>query len=243
MVNSLSRYGVRGLLAIAAYGFAQGAAALSASPMVVEMESIGEQSRAMLTVRNGDAQTMSVEVETLAVAVDGDGEATFTPDDESLIVFPPIASIAPGGSQVFQIQYAGDPELGASETFRLSILQVPVQLDGAEPTLAVATNIHTLVNVAPPGAIARIEVVSSEPGEVGHEWIVTLRNDGNRHARLQETLWQISTPAKNIMLSRADISRHISGSLVPPNSTRTVKLTPPEGIDLADAKITVVVPD
>lgn len=241
-MSSSSTDWIRSLLAVAALSFAHGAAALSASPMVVEMGSVGEQSRATLTLENPDEQTISIEIETLAVNVDGDGEATFTPDDESLIVFPPIASIPPGRSQVFQIQYVGDPELAASESFRLSILQVPVKLDGAESSLSVATNIHTLVNVAPPGASARIEVMSIEPSGSDREWIVTLRNEGNRHARLQETLWQIRTPAKNVMLSRADISKHVTGSLVPPNSTRTVRLTPPDGIDLADAQITIGVP-
>src|SRR5690606_8939095 len=109
-----------------------GAAAMTVSPLHVEMTSAGKSSRTQVTVTNTCSKALPVEASLQSFDIDASGMRQTKPAGDQFLVFPPQAMIPPGKTQVFRVQWVGEPLLKASESYLLSIAQIPVKLPKGE---------------------------------------------------------------------------------------------------------------
>ena len=138
----------------------------------------------MLRVQNDSDKPITIELVAEKRSFDEDGVEHRTPADDDFVLFPPQAVIAPNASQAIRVQYIGAPSLAHSETYTVTVKQIPIQLPtDARTGVQVLFNFSTLANVVPAGAKSDVRVVSLEPEPAGG-YRLRLNNQGTLYANL-----------------------------------------------------------
>jgi fimbrial chaperone protein len=196
------------------------------SPMVVEMESRGSGAVARVEVQNVNQSNLAFETRVYRVTFDESGNVVETPADDKFLVFPPQGVLPAGGRQVVRLQWVGAPDLAASESYYVSVNQLPVPLeptaapDTASAQLQIVYNMRALVVVAPPGATPNVKAASvapiqyqapargadAPPPPSGPGVEVTLRNTGRRHAMMAAFGWRLEGTGTDGKPLRVDVT-------------------------------------
>jgi fimbrial chaperone protein len=145
---------------VAAAGLASSpASAMTVQPVVLNLATVGRDMTQVLTVTNSFAFAIAVELKIEELTVDAEGVQGTGKDPGDLLVFPPQASIRPGQTQSFRVQYVGDPALARSRHYYVTVAQLPVQVQqGGAAAVQVLYNFQVLVSVAPQGTKPAIRV-------------------------------------------------------------------------------------
>ncbi len=220
----------------------QAAHGVGVQPMVFELDAIGANSRTVMTIDNDGQRPLSVELIPHRVSLDVDGKQTLTPADDDLLIFPPVALVAPGTAQTVQVQYVGNPEIDTSVPYRVSVMQVPVAVAEEETNpdaveMKIAANFHTLLNVVPSGTEAKLSVLSIKDN--GSKWMLEVENSGNRFARLSTTRWSLTSGAQSVELKPMEVAQRTDNNLVLPKSVINVSFQPPEGFDVDSTELDI----
>lgn len=134
----------------AAVGLAVPAWAMSVTPVLVDMKPGGKDGVSQIRVINTGTEPLPVELTILSATIKPDGEVETKPvEGEDLFVFPPQALIAPGSTQVFRLQWTGEPEVTRSKTYLVSVAQQPVELPAGTSGIQLLYDFQVAVNVAP----------------------------------------------------------------------------------------------
>jgi P pilus assembly chaperone PapD len=225
-------------LPLGALALASPAFAISVSPLVIDMSATGKAARASLNVYNDGKSPLPVEIRVLRLDLDLDGKAKQTQADDDFVVFPPQAIVRPGATQVFRLQWVGDPALESSRSYTFSVNQLPVKLARAQSGVQVVFNFGVTVNVAPLSASPRLEAVRAEAaaGPKGaRRPVLVIENKGERHAYLSDASLTLSAGAWSRTISSAELKQYIGLGLVQPGKKRRFSLPvdlPPEAVNL-----------
>jgi fimbrial chaperone protein len=166
------------LLAAAFAPFAQGGD-FQVFPIKVEL-SAGKAVSA-LTVRNGGSAAVTVHIETVAWE-QSDGQDSLVSSRE-LLVFPPIATIAPGTDQVVRVGLRRETDLHRELSYRLFIQELPPPREPGFRGLQVLLRVGIPVFVAPrdtPSSTLIWRAAQAADGAL----VVSARNVGNTHAQI-----------------------------------------------------------
>jgi fimbrial chaperone protein len=209
--------------------------AMRVTPIQLELLSTGSGSRGSVTVSNNSSEPLPVEVTVQRITQDENANRRYSPGGESeFLILPPQALLAPGASQVFRVQWVGEPLLAQSESFILYISQVPVRSRGnRNATVQVVLSIGCMVNVAPPRGVADLKILAAgvESEKNGkHRPFVLVYNPTNVHALLPQSRLRIWGRGWSKDLSGADIAQMVGIGLVQPGMRRKFVLP----IDLPD---------
>jgi fimbrial chaperone protein len=161
--------------------------AMTVQPVVLNLATAGRDMTQVVTVTNSFAYTIAVELTVEELTVDGNGVRGTGKDPGDLLVFPPQATIKPGQTQSFRVQYVGDPALGASRHYYVTVAQLPVQVQQGSAAVQVLYNFQVLVSVAPEGAkpAIRVEQASVERTADGKSVpVVSFGNSAAAHGYL-----------------------------------------------------------
>ncbi|MCH8543421.1 MAG: fimbria/pilus periplasmic chaperone [Alcanivorax sp.] len=158
------------------------AGSLSVSPVLVALETT--QNNRTITLRNTAASEGYYQLQLFAWSQE-DGETTLLPQ-ETLIVTPPLALIAPGASQLARIVRA-DPAATADKegSYRLIISEIPHDLlEQGDSAVNVLLRVSVPVfTKGPADAAPRLQAsVTTREGRPH----LRLDNQGNSHARLTD---------------------------------------------------------
>jgi fimbrial chaperone protein len=254
MVAGLKRFAkLLAMAIVVAAAFAQPAQAMRVSPMVVEMATGGANSSARIEVQNVGGGLLAFETRITRIDFDDQGQPTEVPADDDFLVFPPQGALQPDARQVIRLQWLGPPDLAVSQSYYLSVNQLPVELTPGEDAgdaaaqVQIVYHMKALITVAPPEAEPDVSVVSVEAGMVqppapagadpqaplppkAPGVVVHLRNTGNRYAMLAGANWVLEGRDRNgeplrVVLDREQLSRMIGvGYLAPVKGDRTFQL-------------------
>lgn len=169
-------------LSLALFSALSHAGSLSVSPVLVTLEPT--QQNSTLTLRNTAASEGYYQLQLFAWSQE-DGETRLTPQ-ESLIVTPPLALIAPGASQLARIVRADEGVPGAQEgSYRLIISEIPHDLlEQGDAAVNVLLRVSVPVFTrGPANAAPRLQARLTTRNGQPH---LRLDNQGNRHARLTD---------------------------------------------------------
>jgi fimbrial chaperone protein len=212
-----------------------GAQALSVTPISGELTVSGPNNKMTLRATNDGAQPVPVEVITTKLTLGEDGTQTATPVKGKFLVYPPQATIAPGKSQAFRVQWLGDANLKASETYILNVAQLPVQMDKKKSGIQMVSHFTVVVNVSPLNVKPDISIVKTEIANVSplsRVAVITVANTGNGHALLGDaSSVSLSNGKWTKTLSRDEIMKVFGMGLVQPKSKRRFVMAipiPPE---------------
>jgi P pilus assembly chaperone PapD len=199
------------------------ASAMSVTPIHVEMASVGSTSRTQITVVNDGKQPLPVETSLSRLSLSETGERTLAKAGEEFLVFPPQAMIPPGGTQVFRLQWVGDPMLAQSQSYMLNVSQVPVKLPKGQSKLQVVMSFGVVINVAPQQASPALKVVGTglttdKSGK--RRAFVTLENPTKHHALLPDGRLSLSGAGWSHTFTQTEMREKIGIGLVQPGKRR-----------------------
>jgi len=215
------------------------ARAMSVSPILTDMAPAGRDSRSTVTVVNTGTTTLPVEIVVNRLELGENGELGLSPDDADFLIFPPQAMIAPGASQVFRLQWAGDPDIAESRSYALLVNQIPVDSQASGTVLELVYSVVVYVNVSPLQGtsevrLLRVGPVTAEHGERRLELVV--ENRGNRHHYLSHDRIPLTTPEGWSREFRAsEFASSVGIGLVQPGRTRRfiLPIEPPAGTTIS----------
>lgn len=210
---------------IALFILCSSAYAFKVEPMVAEMRPFGNKAQMSMRIDNTSDKPLTVELFSYSMTMDKYGEETRVAADDELLVIPATAIIKPGRSQSVMIRYLGDPAIAESKAYRVSIKQVQVLRQSEQSAqVGLLFQFNTLINVRPDNTFADLNVESIQ--QKGNKWIVPVVNSGKSYGRLTNARLNISDGVKSALLKGPQISKHINGTLVLPNSTRYFEMEP-----------------
>ncbi len=164
-----------------------GLKAQTVKPLVVDLVTTGRGMSQAISVENTSPNALPVELTVQELIIEA-GETNLTGiDPGEVIVFPPQATIQPGQTQSFRLQYVGDPALAKSKHYYVTVAQVPVSGRAGASGVQVVFNFQVLASVGPRGARPTLRVQSAGIGkdETGRPVpIVTMANDSATYGYL-----------------------------------------------------------
>lgn len=239
------RHLIGGLTAAAALLIVGVVAAMTVQPVVVDMRMTGRQMSAPVRVENNGPNPLPVEVRIVETdfAPDSVGASDRLSDD--VIAFPPQAIIPPGETQVFRLQFVGDPGSDRSKHYYAEVAQLPVELPEGQSAIQILYNFQVMVNVAsviagdPVLTIESAEIVQNAEGK--NMAAFTVRNSGRNYGYLSSgslTLRHTDASGAETVrrtLSSNDIQQMIGFGLVGPEMTR--RFVSPVEVGSADGQV------
>lgn len=222
-------------------------AAMTVQPVVVDMRMSGREMSAPVRVENNGPNPLPVEVRIV--------ETEFTPDSvrasdrpsEDIIAFPPQAIIPPGETQVFRLQYVGDPGSDRSRHYYAEVAQLPVELPEGQSAIQILYNFQVMVNVAsvtagrPDLVIESADIAQNTEGKNVAAFVV--RNNGLNYGYLssgQLTIIHKDASGREVLrrsLAANEIQQVIGYGLVGPEMTR--RFISPVELDSAEGSVQV----
>ncbi|KXF81113.1 fimbria/pilus periplasmic chaperone [Enterovibrio coralii] len=167
-------------IAVAFSSFQLGA--LTISPTVLEL-STDLKSSAQIRLENTSLSPTPIEVAVRKLVFDENGNFNVeNADDSDLMVFPPAAVLAPGGVQIFRLQWVGQPQLPQSESVFIRFTQPAIEeLDeSAGSALAVEIHYNALVHLSSSNQQPLVTLDVDESGAAA------ISNRGNRYTFLSK---------------------------------------------------------
>lgn len=208
--------------------WAPAAAAMSVTPVHVEMRSAGASSRSQVTVTNESREPLPVEAIMQRLALGENGERRMTPAGDEFLVFPPQALIPAGGSQVFRLQWVGEPLLAESQSFMMSLTQIPVRPRKGVNGVQLVMSFGVQINVAPPKGVGGLKVVGTGfeiDRRSGKRYpTIVVQNTSNVHALLPRSRVKLSSGSWSKVLDETFLDQRIGIGLVQPGRRRKFTL-------------------
>lgn len=125
--------------------------AMTVSPVVIDLQTSGQRMSQIVTIENKYAKPVILEVLTQEAEYTDDGVKGTGKATDDLLVFPPQAQIAPGGTQAIRIQYVGDPELAKSRHYFVTVAQLPVKIPEGDSAVQLLYNFQIVTGVSMAG--------------------------------------------------------------------------------------------
>ena len=228
--------------------------ALLVQPVVIRMDSSGAHASAAITVINDRNTPDTVEISLAKLSLPQKGAPVLTPDKgDDFLIFPPIATVAPGKTQVFRIRWVGEPVLAQALTYMFTTSEVPVdQAKGSGVQLVYA--IQSLVTVTSSNLKADVEAVAATravhafPGNDGKParteagLNVTFANTGEDVALLSDYVIKLEIAGAHpwsTTIASSDVSKYVGLGLLAPDSKRELFMSVPDVPASGDVKITL----
>ena len=218
-------------------GFAQ-----SVQPMIFELEPSGSKSSESLRIENPNSGPMTVEIVPLKIIIDEHGKETNVLAEDDFLIYPPQTIIQANSVQAVKVKYIGDPSIEVSQAYRISVNQLPVDLNSDGSGVSILTKFLTIANVSPVKSRPNLKVTNIAESD-DEKWLVTIENTGNRFGSLSSTSWELESHDQLITsktLSINEVNQFVHQTLVPPKSKLLISLPSVEGFKAALTTIKLV---
>jgi fimbrial chaperone protein len=197
--------------------------AMAVEPMVLDMSTLGPSSRETIRVANNGAQPLPVEITVSRLELGLNGEQETAPAGDEFLIYPAQAMIPAGGSQVFRVQWVGDPQISKSQVYWFGVSQLPVKLPKGESGIQIVMSFGVTVNVAPPNGKSDILVMNAAPikDKTGKRLAsLTVKNPGNKHAYLKQSSIHLSGGSWSADVAPEEIAQKVGLGIVQPGKER-----------------------
>lgn len=221
-------FALRPLAAIAILALTSiAAAATTVSPVNIEMTAAGPRSRTQISVTNTSNQPIAVEPTTDALTIVPEGCTSTTPADDAFLILPAQALIPPGATQVFRVQFVGDPAARQSHSYLITMSELPIRELTSHAGVQLQVSFAVAVNVAPVSGTAALTVVQSgvKRDKAGKSKpYVVLENPTPVHALLRDADVSIADGAWSKRITPAALEAALGTGLVQPGARREFML-------------------
>lgn len=218
------------------------APAMTVEPLVIDIASAGKGAQQSFKVDNNSAAPLPVEITVSRIEFGPNGEQNRERGGQEFLIYPPQAIIAAGASQVFRVQWIGEPDLAKSRSYRFDVSQVPVKLSKQQSGIQIVMTFGVTVNVAPPQGKSDIQVMGAAPvvGKDGKRLAsLTVKNPGSKHAYLRQSVIDLSGGGWSAQLTSAAIGQQVGLGIVQPGKERRfiLPIEVPAGVSAIKATV------
>jgi fimbrial chaperone protein len=216
-----ARFAVAGFFALAGLAPAH---AVNVQPLSLEMVAIGSNSRATIQVVNDGAAPMPVEIAIKKLDMGEDGKTKESPAGDEFLVFPPQAVVPAGATQSFRVQWVGAPDIKRSQTYMLSVNQLPVKMKPGESGVQMVFDFGVIVSVAPTGAQSALKLVSAEAATEGkkHGAAVTVENPSVMYSYFSDSKLTLESGSWRKVISAGELRQLVGYGVVLPGKKRRI---------------------
>jgi fimbrial chaperone protein len=200
------------------------ASAMTVTPVQVEMASAGSAGRSQISVTNDGKDPMPIEITIQKIALDENGDRKTSKAGDEFLIIPPQALIPPGATQNFRIQWVGEPQLAESQSFMMSVNQIPVKLPKGQSAVQIVMSFGVQINVAPPQGLPELKVVGTgteTDKKTGKRHpTITVQNPTKIHALLPQSTIQLTGGGWSQTLDPSFLREKVGIGLVQPGKKR-----------------------
>jgi fimbrial chaperone protein len=184
-------------------------AALSVTPMSVELTETGAGSTASFRIENDGDTPIAVIVSVMTRSIELDGTERNGPVGNDFLVVPSRMVLDPKTARIVKVQWRGQAPLAVERAYRVLVEQVPVSFaQSGGSGIRILFRYIAALYVVPSGASGRISLAAMVPavreGQPG--LLVTLRNDGNKHFITNNPRLLVRGGSREIELSGQDLA-------------------------------------
>jgi P pilus assembly chaperone PapD len=215
--------------------------AMAVYPVEIELQEASTV-KSTLRVTNDGARLLPVEFAVTRVDMDENGTISSVPASGDLTIFPPQATIAAGKSQVFQVKWNGNGSLAKSQTYFLSVNELPVKFAKSGSGMQLVMHFSVIVNVAPRSGKATLDLVTASIGKDAggaSRPQLLVENKGNRHVSIADASVTVSDGNWSETLSQRKLREIFGAGLVFPGKKRrfTLPLSLPAHVRSLKARV------
>jgi len=159
-------------------------AALTVTPMSVELTETGAGSTASFRIENDSDAPIAVIVSVMTRVIEPDGTERNAPAGNDFLVMPSRVVLDPRSARVVKVQWRGPSPLSVERAYRVLVEQVPVSFgESGGSGIRIMFRYLAALYVVPAGAAGRLSLVSLIPAvrDDQNGLLVSIRNDGNKH--------------------------------------------------------------
>lgn len=159
-------------------------AALTVTPMSVELTEAGAGSTASFRIENDSDAPIAVIVSVMTRSIDLDGTERNGPVGNDFLVMPSRLVLDPRTARVVKVQWRGQGLSGVEKAYRVIVEQVPVSFaESGGSGIRILFRYIAALYVVPAGASGRVSLAALVPGVRDGQsgLLVTIRNDGSKH--------------------------------------------------------------
>jgi fimbrial chaperone protein len=197
--------------------------AMSVEPMVLDMVTSGGNAKSSFKVSNDSSSPLPVEISVSRMEISVDGDPKYTPAANDFLIFPPQANIPKGGSQTFRVQWIGEPQLAASQAYRMSVAQLPLKSASGQSGIQVTMSFGIVVSVSPPQAKATVSIlkVRGDKDSAGKRAVsLNVKNTGNKQAYMSKAALRLSGGNWSKQLTPYEVSQKVGLGIIQPGKER-----------------------
>lgn len=221
---------------------AHAADAMTVTPTQIEMTSTGRSSRGAIAVVNDGTDAFAVELVVKKAVLDEAGVPKASPAGDEFLIIPPQALIPPGATQIFRIQWLGEPLLEKSETFIVYVNQIPVKLPKRARSVQVVFGMGVMVNIAPARGTPTLEIVKTSvvtDANGRRHPALTVFNPTNVHALFPQSNVRVSGGDWSVFLPSGELAQTFGIGLVQPGHRRqfVLPVTLPPGVTVVRSSL------
>jgi fimbrial chaperone protein len=159
-------------------------AALTVTPMSVELTETGAGSTASFRIENDSDAPIAVVVSVLTRSIDPDGTERNSSAGNDFLVMPSRLILEPRTARIVKVQWWAPAPLAVERAYRVLVEQVPVSFaESGGSGIRILFRYIAALYVVPSGAVGRVSLASLTPAVRGGQTglLATIRNDGNKH--------------------------------------------------------------
>jgi fimbrial chaperone protein len=228
--------------------------ALLVQPVVIRMDTSGPHASAAITVANDRNTPDTVEITLAKLSLPEKGTPLLTPDKgDDFLVFPPIATVLPGKTQVFRIRWVGDPVLAQARTYMFTTSELPID-QKKDSGVQIIYAIQSLVTVTSPGLKSDVSATAvtrtshdfpgndGKPARTEAGLDITFVNGGENVAFLSDDVIKLEITGEHAWsttIQSADVSKYLGLGLLAPNSKRQLFMAIPDVPPSGDVQLTL----
>jgi fimbrial chaperone protein len=197
--------------------------AMAVEPLLLDLTSSGRTAQQSVKVINNEARPLPVELSVSRLELGLDGEQKTASSADEFLIYPPQAMIPKGGSQVFRIQWIGEPDIPKSRSYQLMVSQLPVKMAKDQNGIQIVMSFGVTVNVAPPAGKSDLVVTGASPvtdKDGKRRASLTVKNPGNKHAYLRQSLIELSGAGWSAQMTPALFAQKVGFGIVQPGKER-----------------------
>ncbi len=159
-----------------------------------------------------------------------DGTESQKAADDSFMVYPPQAVIAPNKTQKVRVQWLGEQNPSKELAYRFVAEQVPVNLSKGKNTgVQMVMTVVGSIYISPKGIAPKLAVNNLHRS--GNKLTFSVKNSGTKHALLDNLKINLSNQQQTLQLSGAQV-KEVEGKNILAGAQRDFSITYPANINI-----------
>lgn len=204
--------------------------AFGLKPLFASLAPVGAGAEQVFRVTNTGDNPIAVQFAVTTREQRVDGTESQKAADDSFMIYPPQAVIAPNKTQKVRVQWLGKQNISKELAYRFVAEQVPVNLSKGKSTgVQMVMTVVGSIYILPKGVAPKLSI--SNLHRSGNKLAFSVKNSGTKHALLDNLKINLSHHQQVLQLSGKQVNE-VEGKNILAGSQRDFSITYPAGVNI-----------